>query len=120
MKHTKGIMIVETKQGDLGTENPRCSIGIENGKILFHTTRVNAQANAIRVAECWNNYDTITAERDRLRKALKKYGNHTDDCGLSVIEKSSLPEIMEIGEQKFECPQVCDCGFEQAQSGKGE
>jgi len=58
-KHTPGKLIAETKQSDLETNDPRCSIGIVNGKILFTTTIVNAPNNAVRLCKCWNSHDAL-------------------------------------------------------------
>lgn len=58
--------------------------------------------------------DFQAKEIKELKVALVKYGVHKDDCGLSVIERCSIPEIIELGEQKFECPRICDCGYKQA------
>ncbi|MCK4824346.1 hypothetical protein KA005_51820 [bacterium] len=53
-KHTKGELIAETKLSDLGTKNPRYSIGILGGKILFYTTSENSFANAKELVRRWN------------------------------------------------------------------
>ena len=54
MEYTKGELIAEIKQSDLTEEKARCSIGIESGKILFHTTLENPVANAKELLRRWN------------------------------------------------------------------
>ena len=61
-KHTPGKLIAETKQADLGTASPQCSIGIDGGKILFQTTRENQLPNALRLVKCWNSHDALVED----------------------------------------------------------
>jgi len=55
--------------------------------------------------------DTLEAINADLLAALEKYGLHKYDCGLAVIERCNIPEIIELGEKKFKCPVICDCGL---------
>ncbi len=51
-------MIAKTKQSDLGLKNPRYSIGIEGGKILFNTAfHKNNIANAKELVRRWNAFE---------------------------------------------------------------
>jgi hypothetical protein len=60
MKHTKGKLIAEPKLADLGSENPRCSVRTENGKVLFTVAAENGLANASHLVKCWNGHDDLT------------------------------------------------------------
>ncbi len=72
MEHTKGEMIAEPKASELENLNPRFSIGIKNGEILFTSTLHNALKNTHRLLLCWNNYEATARHRDKLLAACKK------------------------------------------------
>ncbi len=56
-EHSKGKLIAELKQSDLCNEKCRCSLGVKGGKILFHTTFENPEANALHLKACWNAFE---------------------------------------------------------------
>ncbi len=60
-EYTKGKLIAEPKISDLEKLNPRFSIGIEGGKILFHSTLENALANTHKLLRCWNSHNDLLA-----------------------------------------------------------
>lgn len=64
MENTKGELIAEPKLSDLENLNPKFSIGIKGGKILFHSTLENALANTYELLRRWNNHDDLLAAAD--------------------------------------------------------
>ncbi len=47
-------------------------------------------------------------ECERLKKALKRFGKHEQDCNLVINGHLSV------------CEDICTCGYEKALEGKGE
>ena len=83
-KHTPGKLIAETKQSDLETNDPRCSIGIVNGKILFTTTIVNAPNNAVRLCKCWNSHDALL-EACKAAQIMLLQSNWNGDDRINIV-----------------------------------
>ena len=74
---TKGKLIAEVKQSDLGGENPRCSIGIKGGKILFHSTYENSIANSKEFVRRWNSQPDLLEACKGLMKAWNSPGSRS-------------------------------------------
>ncbi len=98
MEHTKGEMIAETKISDLGEVNPRVSMGIKGGPILFHTAKTNPDhcAKALEFVRRWNRHDELQAKADSHNALLAVLKRIADEC-FEAMEGAGLPEFENYG-----------------------
>jgi hypothetical protein len=79
-------------------------IGADAHIATCHGPRVIAEATAKNFCHCVNNFDDLERERDELRAALEKYGDHTIRCAASMARRYAE------GNKKPRCI----CGFKKA------
>jgi len=95
-KHTPGILRGETNINDIGSEHPRCTLGIGT-KRLFHTTFVNSRLNANRMMKCWNSHDKLLEACKLIKERLLSHGEWDAGCFYYAgISASELEEPLKL------------------------
>ena len=113
------LIIIDSGDKLVLTSEDKSTIVTSISKIYKDT-----EANAQRLVKCWNEYDSLKAKadccgafeaiahrlskaNDELVEALKRYGNHLNDCKLTEEAKLNLINACSCSEV------YCDCGFKQ-------